>query len=135
MEWRESKIVEFKKSTSELKEAVISISAILNKHQKGELYFGVKNDGEVVGQMIGSNTLRDISQAISSHIEPKIYPSIDTVNIKGRSCIKMEDYVSEDDPVREYDAFVEALNFNEIGIVLNNNKIGNPQYDPKAMLK
>ncbi|MFH1824394.1 MAG: IS1182 family transposase, partial [Candidatus Firestonebacteria bacterium] len=47
----------------------------------------------------------------------------------------MEDYVSEDDPVREYDAFVEALNFNEIGIVLNNNKIGNPQYDPKAMLK
>ena len=28
----------------------------------------------------------------------------------------IEDYVSEDDPVRAYDAFVEALDFNELGI-------------------
>ena len=34
----ESETVEFKKSTSELKEAVISISSILNKHMKGDLF-------------------------------------------------------------------------------------------------
>jgi transposase len=47
----------------------------------------------------------------------------------------IEDYVSKDDPVRAYDAFVEALDFDKLGIVLNQDKIGNPEYDPKLMLK
>jgi len=98
---KESEVLEFKKSTSELKEAVISISSILNKHKKGELFFGVRNDGEVIGQVIGSSTLRDISRAISDHIEPKIYPSIDTVKIKGKSCIKIE-FQGEDIPYHAY---------------------------------
>jgi len=33
-EMKESETLELKKSTSELKEAIISIAAILNKHQK-----------------------------------------------------------------------------------------------------
>ena len=37
----ETETLEFKKSTGELKEAMHSICAILNKHQHGELYFGV----------------------------------------------------------------------------------------------
>lgn len=41
----ETETLEFKKSTGELKEAMNSISAILNKHQQGEIYFGVKPDG------------------------------------------------------------------------------------------
>ena len=41
--------VEFKKSTSEMKEGMASIAAMLNKHGRGTLYFGVRNDGEVVG--------------------------------------------------------------------------------------
>ena len=36
----ESETVELKKSTSELKEALVSISAILNKHGSGEISFG-----------------------------------------------------------------------------------------------
>ncbi len=47
----------------------------------------------------------------------------------------IEDYVATDDPVRIYDAFVETLNFNELGIVLNEIKAGNATYDPKAMMK
>lgn len=47
----------------------------------------------------------------------------------------IEEYVAEDDPVRAYDAFVEALDFNELGIEINPNKVGNAPYDPKAMLK
>ena len=47
----------------------------------------------------------------------------------------IEQYVAEDDPVRAYDAFVEALDFNELGIDINPNKVGNSTYDPKAMLK
>lgn len=47
----------------------------------------------------------------------------------------IEDYVGADNPVRAYDAFVEALDFDKLGIVLDEHKAGNPQYNPKAMLK
>lgn len=47
----------------------------------------------------------------------------------------IEDYVSQDDPVRAYDAFVEALDLNELGIILDEDKIGNSEYYPKSMLK
>jgi len=48
MNYKESETIELKKSTSELKEAIISMSAILNKHKLGELYFGIRDDGRVV---------------------------------------------------------------------------------------
>ena len=47
----------------------------------------------------------------------------------------IEEYVEKDDSVRAYDAFVEALDFNQLGIIVNPHKVGNPPYDPKAMLK
>jgi len=47
----------------------------------------------------------------------------------------IEEYVAGDGPVRAYDAFVEALDFNELGIIIDENKAGNSEYDPKAMLK
>lgn len=56
MRFKESEKKELKKSTSELKEAVISIAAILNKHKKGELYFGINNDGTIIGQTITGKT-------------------------------------------------------------------------------
>jgi ATP-dependent DNA helicase RecG len=83
----ETEILEFKKSTGELKEAMNSICAILNKHQHGELYFGVKPDGTVIGQIVTEESLRDVSQKIGNFIEPKIYPEIQKVNIEGRDCI------------------------------------------------
>ncbi len=36
----ETEQIEFKKSTGELNEGIISIASILNKHQSGELYYG-----------------------------------------------------------------------------------------------
>jgi len=90
IKFKESETLEFKKSTSELKEAIISIVAILNKHQSGELYFGIRDDGEVIGQQIGKDTERDISIAISINIEPKIYPVVSTVKIKDKNCIKVD---------------------------------------------
>jgi transposase len=47
----------------------------------------------------------------------------------------IEDYVAPTDPVRAYDAFVEVLDFNALGIEIDPNQVGNPEYDPKAMLK
>jgi len=47
----------------------------------------------------------------------------------------IEEYVAEDDPVRAYDMFVEALDFRELGIAINPHKVGNAEYDPRSMLK
>ena len=47
----------------------------------------------------------------------------------------IEQYVAEDAPVRAYDAFIEALDLNELGISTDPSKEGNPSYDPRAMLK
>lgn len=40
---RESETVELKKSLAETKQGLISIVAILNKHQAGTLWFGVRH--------------------------------------------------------------------------------------------
>jgi len=89
VDFEENEILELKKSTSELKEAIISIAAILNKHRKGELYFGIKNDGSVVGQDIGEQTIRDVSKAVSDNIEPRIYPEISRVILAGKDCVRV----------------------------------------------
>lgn len=47
----------------------------------------------------------------------------------------INDYVSADDPVRVYDAFVGKLNFDELGIPLEPIKAGAREYYPKDMLK
>lgn len=47
----------------------------------------------------------------------------------------MEEYVAPDDPVRAYDAFVESLDLAELGIIWDEHKVGNSEYNPKAMIK
>lgn len=86
----ESEKVEFKKSTSELIEGVISLSAMLNKHGEGTLYFGVKNNGDVIGQKdLNENTLRDVSRKISEGIKPQIIPNIALELIEDKKIIKV----------------------------------------------
>ena len=86
----ETETVEFKKSTGELKEGVISLSSMMNKHANGTVYFGVKNNGDVVGQEIGDRTLRDISQMIASSVKPQIIPTITLELLDGNNVIKVE---------------------------------------------
>lgn len=90
MNKKETETLEFKKSTSELKDAVKSICAILNKHSKGRLVFGIKSGGEVLGQGISEKTLRDVSQQVSNSIEPRIFPKIHEEKIKGKKCVVVE---------------------------------------------
>ena len=86
----ENETLEFKKSTRELKEAIVSICAILNKHGYGELYFGIRPDGTPVGQDISEKTLRDISTAINNSIVPQIFPEVKEVIIDGKSCVHVK---------------------------------------------
>lgn len=47
----------------------------------------------------------------------------------------IEDYIAKDDPARVYDAFVDAMDFKELGISIEPHKSGACEYYPKDMLK
>jgi predicted HTH transcriptional regulator len=100
----ESEILEFKKSLAEQGDGIIAMAAIMNKHGGGELYFGVRNDGTPIGMEIGEKTLRDLSQAIGNHIEPKIFPDVEEVVLDGKHCI----HITFDGNDTPYFAFQKA---------------------------
>lgn len=49
--------------------------------------------------------------------------------------MSVEEYIGKDDPVRVYDAFIDALDLRELGIEVDEHQVGNSEYDPVAMLK
>lgn len=87
---KESETLEFKKTTGELKEAMVSISAILNKHGVGTLYFGIKPNGDVIGQNVSESSLRDVSRLVYESIKPQIYPVIQEEILGEKHIIKVE---------------------------------------------
>jgi len=98
---KEDEITEFKRTTGELNEGMVSISSILNKHRKGTLYFGVKNDGTPHNFTITDSTIRDVSRKIFEAIKPQIFPTISLKTISGTEVIRV-DFEGNDIP---YSAF------------------------------
>ena len=86
----ETETREFKKSLAELKQGLASLAAMLNKHGRAELWFGIAPNGSAVGLDVNEKTLRDVSQAIAAHIEPAIYPCISRQIMDGKPCLKVE---------------------------------------------
>lgn len=72
----ETEYIEFKTSTSQLPRAIETLAAMLNKHGKGEVCFGVLDDGEVCGLNLGNKTIKDISEQIAEKIKPTVIPTI-----------------------------------------------------------
>ena len=58
----EGPALEFKRSTGELKEAMLTLCAFLNG-AGGTVLFGVRPDGRIEGQQVSDQTLRDVAQA------------------------------------------------------------------------
>ena len=52
---QESETVEFKDSLAQLDKGLKSLTAMLNKSGYGEVYFGVEDDGNVIGFMVGKS--------------------------------------------------------------------------------
>ncbi len=131
---KESEFVEFKKSTSELNEGIISIVSMLNKNGKGTLYFGIRNNGDAIGQQISENTLRDISRKVSEEIKPTIYPSIHEVeNTPGVIEIN---FMGQDKPysasgkfyIRSFDED-KKIDINELLKMINRNDSSNALWE------
>lgn len=56
--YKETETLELKKSLSQLKEGIISLSSMLNKCGKGKVVFGIDDDGKVFGLTIGKKQRR-----------------------------------------------------------------------------
>lgn len=72
----ENEYQEFKEGLGQLDKGLKSLVAMLNKHGKATVYFGVDDNGNVCGLSIGKNTLMDIRNRIRDKIEPRIYADI-----------------------------------------------------------
>ncbi len=72
----ENEYQEFKEGLGQLDKGLKSLTAMLNKHGQGTVYFGVKDNGDVCGLLIGKETLMDIRNRIHDKIVPRIYADI-----------------------------------------------------------
>ena len=82
----ESQTVEFKKSTASLRDAIETLCAFANQHG-GYVIFGVDDHGTVVGQHVSDDTLQNIANTVKLNTDPKLYPTLEQVDIDGKSCI------------------------------------------------
>lgn len=82
---------EFKTSLGQLDNGIDSLAAMLNKHCEGTIYFGVANNGEVVGLsgQLGEETIKKISNRISLAVKPVIVPEISFLRYEDKTLVKI----------------------------------------------
>ncbi len=86
----EDELSEFKESLAQLDKGLKSITAMLNKHGEGNVYFGVLDNGDVIGMDIGKDTLMNIRNRIRDRIEPRIYADVkDYTDDNGKKYVKV----------------------------------------------
>lgn len=105
----ESEIIEFKKSTSEIKEAMDDICSMLNKHGYGTLYFGVKPNGDVIGQEVVASTLDDIARTIKEAIKPMIYAETEKVNLNDKFSYIIVKFNGKERPYSSYGRYYKRV--------------------------
>ena len=82
----ESETVEFKETTGSRREAAMTVCAFMNQ-SGGQVMFGVKDVGSVVGQQVGERTIEELSAELR-RIDPTAFPSIERVSVNdGREVI------------------------------------------------
>lgn len=119
--FKESETIELRSSIFQLHEGIISLSAMLNKSNKGVVYFGIKDDGKVVGLDAGKKTLSDVTHEIQNNLKPlpnKV--NVECEEIEGRTVIRV--YVDGDDtPYSAYGRYY--IRINEADVMMSNNQL------------
>ena len=75
----ESEYVEFKSNIAQLDKGIKGLTAMLNRNNKATVYFGVGDDGDVIGMDVGPSTYEKIRNAIRTDIKPRIIANIETL--------------------------------------------------------
>lgn len=111
---KETETIELKRSLAQLKEGVISLGAMLNKHHKGEVYFGINDNGDISGLTIGRKTLADISHEIQNNLRP-LPDKLDIKELteEGKNIILVS-AAGEDTPYCSYGRYYIRINDSDI---------------------
>lgn len=83
----ESETVEFKASFND--EAIEAIAALANGGG-GMVLIGIMNDGRVRGVQLGKKTLEDWANRIQEGTDPRLQPSIQMVEYKGKRIVAIQ---------------------------------------------
>ena len=115
------------------------VVAVLNKCNKGTLYFGVKPNGDVVGAKCSESTITSIFKDFETNISPKVYPLISTldqnnnvlkVSFEGISkpySYKCKYYLKEHNDIRtlDYESIMREIKFFDKSNFIENEEIAN----------
>lgn len=93
----ESQTIEYKRSLAESDKAIQEIVSFANA-DGGILFFGVADDGTMIGVEVGKISLEKLSNKITTATDPVIYPSITVENIDGKQIIVVKVNESDDKP-------------------------------------
>ena len=97
----ESETLEFKKSSSLLREGIETLCAFANK-RGGQLIFGIKDNGIISGQHVTDDTLKNIANSVKLNTDPKLYPSIEKIYVEGGACVLV---TIEESPLKPHLAY------------------------------
>lgn len=87
----ENEETEFKESLSQLDKGLKSLTAMLNKNRRGTVYFGVNDDGDVVGVTLGKETDTKIRSRIKEMVSPDLFFRISILtDDNGKNYIKLK---------------------------------------------
>lgn len=117
----ETETIELKKSLSQLKEGVISLSAMLNKSNKGVVYFGIRDDGKVIGLDVGKKTLSDVTHEIQNNLKPlpnKV--NVECEEVEDRTVIRVS-VDGDDTPYSAYGRYY--IRINDADVMMSNNQL------------
>lgn len=76
----ESETLEFKTTTGSRREAAGTVCAMLNQ-RGGHVVFGVRPEGDVVGQKVSERTIEQVSAEIR-RIEPPAFPLVERIRME-----------------------------------------------------
>jgi len=117
----ESETIEFKKSTSLIREGIESICAFAN-HRGGYLIFGIDDNGKIIGQQVADDTIRNIANAVKLNTDPKLYPSVEKIKLEEKACILV---IIEESPLKPHLAYGRAY----LRAGSTNQKLDREQYE------
>lgn len=118
---KESEKLELKKSLSQLKEGIISLSAMLNKNNSGIVIFGINDDGKISGITIGKKTKADITQEIQNSLKPlPTSVTIDDYEEDGKKLIEVS-VTGDDTPYSAYGRYY--IRVNDADIQMNSHQL------------
>jgi ATP-dependent DNA helicase RecG len=102
--WQESEVLEFKENLNELSsehgrstDGIASLAGFANK-KGGKVYFGVKNDGTVIGLNVSEKTLRDVANQITATTDPPIIAEVRAEDTEGKTVLLVSVAQSDERP-------------------------------------